>query len=386
MESNLENAKNIIKKRNVSNIPNIRDLQYNPIKTVWITLNRSCNFRCPHCYALDTGFKKSSEMPLAEVKKLIDFAKDIEAKIIILIGGEPLLYKDIFAVLDYIKQKGLISAIASNGYMLENDTFFEKLSTSSLGSLVFSVKAGNAELHNKLTKTDSFTQIKKAITNFTKMTGEWNSYTVVLTKDTLHDLPNIARLVAKDKSKALRINFCSPIIESSGRINGDSMLEIPEMVSYLTEHYNELDTILKGRLLIQLSAPRCFFPKDFLHKLEQKKQVSFACHLYKRTGLAFDTKGRLLLCNSLPDFTIAQFGKDFSTAQEFKQFFMQKDICDLYKSIFNYTAESCTTCPDYLKCLGGCPLLWFHYSGTVIDEEQKKNTANIRATKGEKQL
>ena len=382
MNSNLSDLQNLLEKRNITNIPNIRDLQFNPIKTVWITLNRSCNFRCPHCYAMDTGFKKSYEMPLPQVKELVDFSKEIGAKIIILIGGEPLLYKEIFEVLDYIKQKGLISAISSNGYLLEDDAFFEKISSSPLGSFVFSIKAGDAELYKKLTQTDAFEKIKKAVSNFAKLTSEWNSYMLVLTKDTLKNLHAVANLVKEDKSKALRINFCSPIIEASGRVNGDSMLEIREMAAYLVKHYEELDAILQGRLLIQLSVPRCFFPKDFIQKLEQKNQVTFSCHLYRRTGLVFDTKRRLLLCNSLPNFTIAQFGKDFSTAEEFKDFFMQKDICDLYKSIFKYTSKSCSECSDYLKCLSGCPLMWFYYSGNIIAEEHKKNSCSL-ATKGE---
>lgn len=243
-----------------------------------------------------------------------------------------------------------------------------------MGSLVFSVKAGNAELYQKLTQTNSFAAIKKAVQNFSKLKSPWNSYNVVLTKDTLTDLPNIAALIKEDKSKALRINFCEPAIDANGKINTSSLLPPNEIISYLTEHYEELDTVLEGRLLIQQSFPRCFWPKDFLRKLEQKKQIAFSCHLYNRTGLIFDTHQRLLLCNSLPDFPIAQFGTDFSSAEEFKRFFMQKDICDLYNTIFNYTARSCIKCADYSECYGGCPLKLFHYSGTDVEHKQKGDT------------
>ncbi len=366
MNSNLEKIQNLLGKRNLSDIPNERILNFNAIKTVWITLNRSCNFRCSHCYAQDTGFQKKLEMPFDQVKELVDFSKNIGAKIIILIGGEPLFYKDLFPVLNYIGQQGLISAIASNGYRLGEDDFFQKIKASALGSIIFSIKAGTRDLYHKLTQTTSFDGIQRAIFNFSKLTSPWNAYTVVLTKEMMDDLENVAHLIKSDKTKSLRINFCDPFIDSCGGIHGDSLLSIQDIISYLCDHYEKLDAILEGRLIIQQSFPKCLWPADFLLKLQRRKQIAFSCHLYNRTGLIFDTQRRLLLCNSIPNFPIARFGEDFSTAQEFKDFFMRQDICNLYKSIFPYTTFKCTTCLEYPTCLGGCPLKWFHYSTNSI--------------------
>ena len=74
--------------------------------------------------------------------------------------------------------------------------------------------------------------------------------------------------------KILRINFCTPIIEASGQIQGNFLLEMQEIISYFIAHYEELDALLGGRLLLQQSFPRCFWPQDFIEKLEKKKQIT----------------------------------------------------------------------------------------------------------------
>lgn len=66
--------------------------------------NRTCNFRCPYCYAETTDYK--NEMPLSLAKKLISFAKDMGAKSVILIGGEPTLNPDLARDLKIAKKYG----------------------------------------------------------------------------------------------------------------------------------------------------------------------------------------------------------------------------------------------------------------------------------------
>src|SRR3989344_1908979 len=86
-----------------------------------------CNLRCKYCSIWQEGNIKE-ELSLEEWKK---FLKDLhewlgEAHIGIT-GGEPLLRKDIFEMLDYMCMTGLKPSLTTNGILLTHNAI-EKLS------------------------------------------------------------------------------------------------------------------------------------------------------------------------------------------------------------------------------------------------------------------
>ena len=90
----------------------------NGLLSMELELSRLCNLRCIYCYAA-SGAPLANELTLAEIHNAIDQAADLGArKIIILGGGEPLLYKDLFEVIDYIQAKGLTADLFTNGMLI----------------------------------------------------------------------------------------------------------------------------------------------------------------------------------------------------------------------------------------------------------------------------
>ena len=74
----------------------------NGLLSLELELSRACNLRCVYCYA-ESGLPMDNELTLDEIFSVIDQAVELGArKIIILGGGEPTLYKDLFTVIDYI--------------------------------------------------------------------------------------------------------------------------------------------------------------------------------------------------------------------------------------------------------------------------------------------
>ena len=61
-------------------------------KTAWFTTNKSCNNRCSWCYARETKFSNAF-MDLGNACKLVDELYKNNVKNIVLIGGEPSIYK-----------------------------------------------------------------------------------------------------------------------------------------------------------------------------------------------------------------------------------------------------------------------------------------------------
>ncbi len=85
-----------------------------------LEFSKQCNLRCIYCYA-SAGKKLENELNLSEIKDIIDQAADLGAKKIILLGGgEPLMYKELPQVVEYIFNKGLQQTIFTNGILLNH--------------------------------------------------------------------------------------------------------------------------------------------------------------------------------------------------------------------------------------------------------------------------
>ena len=77
----------------------------NGLLSLELELSRACNLRCIYCYA-SSGQPLAGELSLAEILGVIDQAEALGArKIIVLGGGEPLIYPHLLEVLQYIRGK-----------------------------------------------------------------------------------------------------------------------------------------------------------------------------------------------------------------------------------------------------------------------------------------
>ena len=67
--------------------------------------NKSCNFRCLYCYASDHTVHRN-ELSKHEFLDLINQARELGARKIIVLGGEPMLYPHIMEMIQYIRDLG----------------------------------------------------------------------------------------------------------------------------------------------------------------------------------------------------------------------------------------------------------------------------------------
>jgi MoaA/NifB/PqqE/SkfB family radical SAM enzyme len=86
----------------------------NRLLSAEIEFSRKCNFDCVYCYAKN-GQNFSGELTVAEIRDLVLQVKDLGAKKIIILGGEPMVYPHLFDMLDFIKAQGLSLELFTNG-------------------------------------------------------------------------------------------------------------------------------------------------------------------------------------------------------------------------------------------------------------------------------
>ncbi|MEN8140732.1 MAG: radical SAM protein [Thermodesulfobacteriota bacterium] len=120
----------------------------NGLLSMELELSRICNLRCVYCYA-SSGTPLADELTLAEIESAIDQAVALGAKkIIVLGGGEPLLYPHLLKVLDYIKKKNLVADLFTNGTLLTPD-FAQELYRRGVG-VVIKMNSRKAEVQDFL--------------------------------------------------------------------------------------------------------------------------------------------------------------------------------------------------------------------------------------------
>lgn len=98
----------------------------NELGLIYFRLTPLCNLRCVMCGQRgDKGVLKGSfaasearkVVPLDDYKRLVDQIKH-KRPVVYLWGGEPFLYPDLFALIDYMMEAGLIVTVNTNGTFL----------------------------------------------------------------------------------------------------------------------------------------------------------------------------------------------------------------------------------------------------------------------------
>ncbi len=85
---------------------------------VW-NCTRRCNLRCVHCYSHSQDVEYAEEMSTEEGKRLIDQLADFGAPVILFSGGEPLIRKDLFELIQYATSRKLRAVISTNGTLIK---------------------------------------------------------------------------------------------------------------------------------------------------------------------------------------------------------------------------------------------------------------------------
>ncbi len=122
-----------------------------------------CNFRCPYCYVADKS-ELADELTEEEIRDVIVQAKGLGAKRIIILGGEPTIYRHILDLIGFVRSQDLDVEIFTNGSMITAD-FAKKLHANRV-RVVLKMNSFREEVQDALTGVKgSFKAIRQALHN-----------------------------------------------------------------------------------------------------------------------------------------------------------------------------------------------------------------------------
>ncbi|MDR0221550.1 MAG: radical SAM protein [Lachnospiraceae bacterium] len=116
-------------------------------RTLFINPSNRCNFRCKQCYVSAPTADPQTVISLERIRALADEADELGIYEIVVEGGEPLVYKDLFEVLAAFGPDRFYLALTSNGYLLDED-MAKRLASAGLSRVVISLDSLTPEVHD----------------------------------------------------------------------------------------------------------------------------------------------------------------------------------------------------------------------------------------------
>lgn len=140
--------------------------------TVYFDMTFKCNLRCKMCYLDFDTVSKIKELTYEEIVTI--FNKMPFIKKVTLIGGEILVRKDIFQILDYFQSKNISLSFCTNGTLVTEEVAKKLISYDNVHTIGISID-GTKELHNFIRgNKDAYDKAINAI----KMLGKHKFVTV----------------------------------------------------------------------------------------------------------------------------------------------------------------------------------------------------------------
>jgi radical SAM protein with 4Fe4S-binding SPASM domain len=189
-------------------------LKLNIPLSVQLDLTYRCNERCIHCY-LDHD--DHGEMTTAEIKDLLDQMADAGVFFLTISGGEILMRRDFFEILEHAHARTFSIKLKTNGVLIRKKEA-ERIRALGVESVQISVYSHRAEVHDAITKMPgSFRQSIEAIRRLRTL-GLHVTMANVLMVQNAYDYPGVRALAAELGAKCTLDPTITPMMDGDRSI------------------------------------------------------------------------------------------------------------------------------------------------------------------------
>jgi len=189
-------------------------LKLNIPLSVQLDLTYRCNERCIHCY-LDHD--DHGEMTTVEIKDLLDQMADAGVFFLTISGGEILMRRDFFEILEHAHARTFSIKLKTNGVLIRKKEA-ERIRALGVESVQISVYSHRAEVHDAITKMPgSFRQSIEAIRRLRTL-GLHVTMANVLMVQNAYDYPGVRALAAELGAKCTLDPTITPMMDGDRSI------------------------------------------------------------------------------------------------------------------------------------------------------------------------
>lgn len=308
-------------------------------KSFIVEVTQRCNNNCMYCYNV---WKCKSDYPNGEgtteqIKEIITrIKKETFAELISLSGGEPMMRDDITDIARYLTEMRLYQNLITNGTLLTKDKI-EELVDSKVSLFEITLLSSKQELHNKLTRNDSFDKVIDSIVNIKECGGKV-AMAFVATKLNIENVKETVELAIAMDVDGIMFNRFNP--------GGEGLKYIDVLLPSINELENALETLDNIAeeygifISSQIPIPPCLIDMN---------KYSHVHHVFCPSGekgsyYTVDSIGNVRVCNHTPTI----LGNIFT--QSLREI-LKSDELRRFQQVL---PEFCQKCKYAKKCNGCC--------------------------------
>lgn len=315
-----------------------------PICLTW-ELTYACNLQCIHCLS-SSGQRDPRELSTVEAKHVIDELRDLQVFYINIGGGEPMVRRDFFELIEYATDSGIGVKFSTNGAFIDANKA-RQLAAMDYLDIQISLDGVDAATNDAVRGIGSYEMARRAMDNLMAANFGPFKISVVVTRHNVDQLDEFKEL-ADSYGAQLRITRLRP----SGR-GADSWHDLHPTNIQQRQIYDWLmkhgDNVLTGDSFFHLNALGPSLPGlnmcgagrvvCLIDPIGEVYACPFVIHEEFKAGSVRDTGG---------------FGAVWKTS-------------DLFLSLREpHSAGACVSCGSYDACQGGCMAAKF-FTGLPLD-------------------
>ena len=315
-----------------------------PISLTW-ELTYACNLQCVHCLS-SSGQRDDRELSTAEAKRVLDELRDLQVFYINIGGGEPMVRRDFFELVEYSVASGIGVKFSTNGAFIDAEKA-RRLASMDYLDIQISLDGVDAVTNDAVRGTGSFDMARRAMDNLASADFGPFKISVVVTR---HNVPQL------DEFKALADSYGAQLrvtrLRPSGR-GADSWGHLHPTNAQQREIYDWLmahgENVLTGDSFFHLNALGPALPG-----LNMCGAGRVVCLI--------DPIGDVYACPFVihDEFRAGNVRDEGGFAKVWKQ-------SDLFTSLREpQSAGACASCGSFDACQGGCMAAKF-FTGLPLD-------------------
>ncbi len=198
-----------------------------PFFVQWHITNR-CHLRCRHCYQDD--FTGAADLDWKGLERIAaNLLETVEgwgrAATIHLTGGEPLLKKELFRLLEHLGEREVVEelGVITNGLLLDREMVRRLSGCRKLRTIKVSLDGARAETHDAIRSEGSFEKVLRNMEGLRRESRFETVFMFTLMKKNLREVPALLRLCERKGVEGLILERFVPI--GQGREAMDQVLD-----------------------------------------------------------------------------------------------------------------------------------------------------------------
>lgn len=237
-----------------------------------LQVTKACNLKCKYCYANLESLRDDKDFSFDQIREIMEEFYALGTRVVRLLGGEPLIHKDIGEIIRYLRNKDIFIELATNGIFIER--WLEDLQYVDI--LQISVD-GNEESHDAVRGEGCYQKVVRGLEAAVKaklpvrIHGVFNKISIDASKES-----QVAALARLSKKYDIPFNFCQYVLgeeeKRCGVVNKPAYVSFAdtnkyhrELLVYKKRGYKFFNSYAAMKQIINWVNPK----KDILHQKEE---------------------------------------------------------------------------------------------------------------------